>query len=289
MGILEKTISVSIVYIVELTTNHSRYGIASERVWTGLSTVASTSLVRCGKSCRLRWTNYLRPDIKRGTFSPEEENTIVHLHGMLGNKWAAIASKLPGRTDNDVKNFWNSHLRKRFGSVGSHQPSSSSKSVDMKSESPLNRHIAEWESVQLEAESRLSKNPLLPNPSSGAKSEGDFFIRLWNSEVGKSFQNINESTDECYGKTTRSPASQTSSLTKVDSGSGVATCAEPCKNIGSTNMIDQHVEPTNCTKEADNVAVYSNSTRSYDLDDSPDAMLNLLLDFSTTGNDMGFL
>ncbi|KAL2527272.1 myb domain protein [Abeliophyllum distichum] len=227
--------------------------------WRNLPKLAG--LVRCGKSCRLRWTNYLRPDIKRGTFSPEEENTIVHLHGMLGNKWAAIASKLPGRTDNDVKNFWNSHLRKRFGSVGSHQPSSSSKSVDMKSESPLNRRIAEWESVRLEVES-----------------------------LGKSFQNINESNDECYGTTTRSPASQTSSLTKVISESGVATCAEPCKNIGSINMIDQqHVERPNCNKEADYVAIYSNSTRSYDRDDSSDAMLNLLLDFSTAGNDMGFL
>ncbi|KAL0403135.1 UNVERIFIED_CONTAM: Transcription factor [Sesamum radiatum] len=80
--------------------------------WRNLPQLAG--LLRCGKSCRLRWTNYLRPDIKRGPFSPDEENTIIHLHSTLGNKWAAIASNLPGRTDNDIKNFWNSHLRKRF-------------------------------------------------------------------------------------------------------------------------------------------------------------------------------
>ncbi|XP_008800091.1 myb-related protein Zm1-like [Phoenix dactylifera] len=71
-------------------------------------------LLRCGKSCRLRWMNYLRPDIKRGNFSKEEEETIIKLHGLLGNKWSKIASCLPGRTDNEIKNVWNTHLKKRL-------------------------------------------------------------------------------------------------------------------------------------------------------------------------------
>lgn len=75
-------------------------------------------LNRCGKSCRLRWTNYLRPDIKRGNFSPEEERTIIHLHSSLGNKWAMIATSLPGRTDNEIKNFWNTRLRKKLLHAG---------------------------------------------------------------------------------------------------------------------------------------------------------------------------
>ncbi|GMI88454.1 MYB-like 102, A. THALIANA MYB 4 [Hibiscus trionum] len=74
----------------------------------------NAGLQRCGKSCRLRWTNYLRPDIRRGRFSFEEEEIIIQLHSMLGNKWSAIAARLPGRTDNEIKNYWNTHIRKRL-------------------------------------------------------------------------------------------------------------------------------------------------------------------------------
>ncbi|XP_015571096.1 transcription factor MYB58 isoform X2 [Ricinus communis] len=71
-------------------------------------------LLRCGKSCRLRWINYLRPDVKRGNFTKEEEDTIITLHQTLGNKWSKIASHLPGRTDNEIKNVWNTHLKKKL-------------------------------------------------------------------------------------------------------------------------------------------------------------------------------
>lgn len=85
-------------------------------------------LNRCGKSCRLRWTNYLRPDIKRGKFSEEEEQLIINLHAVLGNKWSAIAGHLPGRTDNEIKNFWNTHLKKKLLQMGldpvTHRPRS---------------------------------------------------------------------------------------------------------------------------------------------------------------------
>ncbi|KAL4304176.1 hypothetical protein GQ457_10G006690 [Hibiscus cannabinus] len=74
----------------------------------------NAGLQRCGKSCRLRWINYLRPDLKRGAFSPQEEDLIVHLHSILGNRWSQIAARLPGRTDNEIKNFWNSTVKKRL-------------------------------------------------------------------------------------------------------------------------------------------------------------------------------
>ncbi|RDX74119.1 Transcription factor MYB80, partial [Mucuna pruriens] len=78
----------------------------------------NAGLQRCGKSCRLRWTNYLRPDLKHGQFSDPEEQTIVKLHSVFGNRWSLIAAQLPGRTDNDVKNHWNTKLKKKLSGMG---------------------------------------------------------------------------------------------------------------------------------------------------------------------------
>ncbi|CAL0307205.1 unnamed protein product [Lupinus luteus] len=85
--------------------------------WRSLPT--NTGLMRCSKSCRLRWTNYLRPGIKRGNFTDHEDKMIIHLQALLGNRWAAIASYLPQRTDNDIKNYWNTHLKKKHNKVQS--------------------------------------------------------------------------------------------------------------------------------------------------------------------------
>ncbi|WRX19884.1 SANT/Myb domain - like 10 [Theobroma cacao] len=74
----------------------------------------NAGLLRCGKSCRLRWINYLRPDLKRGNFTAQEEETIVKLHSTLGNRWSLIAAELPGRTDNEIKNYWKTHLRRKI-------------------------------------------------------------------------------------------------------------------------------------------------------------------------------
>ncbi|CAK9138099.1 unnamed protein product [Ilex paraguariensis] len=81
----------------------------------------NTGLLRCSKSCRLRWTNYLRPGIRRGNFTDHEEKMIIHLQALLGNRWAAIASYLPQRTDNDIKNYWNTHLKKKLKKLQGHE------------------------------------------------------------------------------------------------------------------------------------------------------------------------
>ncbi|XP_047319693.1 transcription repressor MYB5-like [Impatiens glandulifera] len=84
--------------------------------WRTLPTRAG--LLRCGKSCRLRWMNYLRPSVKRGHIAPDEEDLILRLHRLLGNRWSLIAGRIPGRTDNEIKNYWNTHLSKKLISQG---------------------------------------------------------------------------------------------------------------------------------------------------------------------------
>ncbi|CAK9186066.1 unnamed protein product [Ilex paraguariensis] len=137
--------------------------------WRALPTKAG--LQRCGKSCRLRWTNYLRPDIKRGKFSLQEEQTIIQLHALLGNRWSAIATHLPKRTDNEIKNYWNTHLKKRLAKMGidpvTHKPKNDAlMSSDGQSKNAANlSHMAQWESARLEAEARLVRQSKLRSNS----------------------------------------------------------------------------------------------------------------------------
>uniref|UniRef100_J3M9U8 Uncharacterized protein n=2 Tax=Oryza brachyantha TaxID=4533 RepID=J3M9U8_ORYBR len=79
--------------------------------WNALARAAGLS--RTGKSCRLRWLNYLRPDVRRGNITPEEHTLIVELQARWGNRWSKIARHLPGRTDNEIKNFWRTKIQKK--------------------------------------------------------------------------------------------------------------------------------------------------------------------------------
>ncbi|KAH7548175.1 hypothetical protein JRO89_XS14G0078200 [Xanthoceras sorbifolium] len=85
---------------------------------------------RSGKSCRLRWCNQLDPCLKRKPFTEEEDRIIISAHEVHGNKWAAIARLLPGRTDNAIKNHWNSTLRRRYVTLGRFQPGPSNMMED---------------------------------------------------------------------------------------------------------------------------------------------------------------
>ncbi|KAJ3680358.1 hypothetical protein LUZ60_016636 [Juncus effusus] len=181
--------------------------------WRSLPKLAGLS--RCGKSCRLRWTNYLRPDIKRGPFTDEEQKSIIQLHGIVGNKWSTIAAQLPGRTDNEIKNYWNTHLKKRLIRMGIDPGSLSCSSLSATSSTlsatscSATRHMAQWETARLEAEARLSRESLLFSTNAIADGSGgttdtttdnnklccessqvetDYFLKIWNSKVGDAFR-----------------------------------------------------------------------------------------------------
>ncbi|KAF2318000.1 hypothetical protein GH714_041327 [Hevea brasiliensis] len=125
-------------------------------------------LQRCGKSCRLRWANYLRPDIKRGEFSTEEEQKIIQLHASLGNRWAAIARHLPNRTDNEIKNYWNTHLKKRLAETGidpvTHKPVGPSST-------PTATAISSCSAAHMSPQSELAQPTLRPAASASTQAQ----------------------------------------------------------------------------------------------------------------------
>ncbi|GMI67567.1 ARABIDOPSIS THALIANA MYB DOMAIN PROTEIN 3, myb domain protein 3 [Hibiscus trionum] len=151
-----------------------------EGCWRSLPKAAG--LLRCGKSCRLRWINYLRPDLKRGNFTEEEDELIINLHSLLGNKWSLIAARLPGRTDNEIKNYWNTHIKRKLYSRGidpqTHRPLGSVSSSNKTSNNNSNCSNGSSSNVnRFQLETKQSVLPLIQVPANidngGADSAED--------------------------------------------------------------------------------------------------------------------
>ncbi|KAK4372129.1 hypothetical protein RND71_007513 [Anisodus tanguticus] len=125
------------------------------------SSIRSKGLLqRTGKSCRLRWVNKLRPNLKTGVkFSAEEERTVVELQAQFGNKWARIATYLPGRTDNDVKNLWSSRQKRLAKILRTSAPQPSKPQKNINREPPILQEVHSVEAPKLNSlaeESSLS-------------------------------------------------------------------------------------------------------------------------------------
>ncbi|MED6172714.1 hypothetical protein PIB30_052556 [Stylosanthes scabra] len=178
-------------------------------------------LMRCGKSCRLRWINYLRPDVKRGNFTAEEEETIIKLHKAMGNKWSKIASRLPGRTDNEIKNVWNTHLKKRL----------SAKSSDS---------VADNNNNNAHDGSRIESSSVT-SPSSSSSSES-FFSNEETPNTNNNNNNNNlcrETNDHNVSQTDQEPKGPSNS----SSSSSLSSCVENKHHDDEDHNQQQLVSP----------------------------------------------
>ncbi|KAL2901849.1 Protein ODORANT1 [Bienertia sinuspersici] len=164
-------------------------------------------LRRCGKSCRLRWTNYLRPDLKRGLLSDSEEQLVIDLHARLGNRWSKIAARLPGRTDNEIKNHWNTHIKKKLIKMG----------IDPITHEPLNKD-----------QPKINQNINIPNQSSSSSNNNN------NSDISTA-ESLNNQTQSSSFETANS--GPTNSLIVINSSisEDITNNSPPIENSSSLN------------------------------------------------------
>ncbi|KAI4964826.1 hypothetical protein ZWY2020_059501 [Hordeum vulgare] len=160
-------------------------------------------LNRTGKSCRLRWVNYLHPGLKRGRMTPHEERLILELHARWGNRWSRIARKLPGRTDNEIKNYWRTHMRKKAQERKRNvSPSSSSSSVTYQSCQPQTPSIIGIGDQELHGGNSCITSILKGTPGD---MDGYLMDQIWMEIEAPSGVNFHDGKDNSYSSPSGPP------------------------------------------------------------------------------------
>uniref|UniRef100_A0A8I6YDS5 Uncharacterized protein n=1 Tax=Hordeum vulgare subsp. vulgare TaxID=112509 RepID=A0A8I6YDS5_HORVV len=172
-----------------------------ERRWDFIAKVSG--LNRTGKSCRLRWVNYLHPGLKRGRMTPHEERLILELHARWGNRWSRIARKLPGRTDNEIKNYWRTHMRKKAQERKRNvSPSSSSSSVTYQSCQPQTPSIIGIGDQELHGGNSCITSILKGTPGD---MDGYLMDQIWMEIEAPSGVNFHDGKDNSYSSPSGPP------------------------------------------------------------------------------------
>ncbi|KAL5572385.1 hypothetical protein UlMin_021982 [Ulmus minor] len=261
--------------------------INGEGKWRDLPKRAG--LKRCGKSCRLRWLNYLRPDIKRGNITPEEEDLIIRLHKLLGNRWSLIAGRLPGRTDNEIKNYWNTILSKRVVPKGDEDDQDSTKRRRGKSKGKKNGGT--------ERSSKELKDPET-EPKETLKAIRTKAFRC-TKVVVPSLQ-LEEDDHQVFDKSTSLPNSDSESLSSIpvklddnnSSGNNFLMDFNIDELLNSSEIVDGEnwIEPICRENNSDNdLAAVSGGEAKRVLDDEAIRSENWMDDIDTFQSDYGVL
>ncbi|KAJ8750341.1 hypothetical protein K2173_014256 [Erythroxylum novogranatense] len=214
-------------------------------------------LLRCGKSCRLRWINYLRPDLKRGGFTEMEENQIIQLHARLGNRWSKIASHFPGRTDNEIKNHWNTRIKKKLKLLGfdpvTHQlieqSSTTQKhviSIEQKSETIPDSSSSKAQEESSEVRSQ-SQNSEAKNNLDSVKVEelGELILDQTSNELLRNYDKLSGGSyvESWFNPETNTSTSYSSSaLSTEESNNNNPSVGESFSIIQEDNSFEQWVD-----------------------------------------------